>query len=391
LRAERRRGITWLELAHDRLIDPIRRNNAAWRWKGVRCASRQAALWEREHRPRRLELGGEALAEAERWAAQHQDELTQTEQSFLETCVEARQRKTRHKQAILAIGVIAMLALILSAEAYWRWLRAQPWAHIADLISGQVFVLRGDVTSIGRSAGPMHNQIDVPYRTVSRLQLFVSRDLRAQDARSLNGTTINARFLRYGTEQELRDGDLITLVGQAPFRFFVAKFPLVPFLSPSPPKPSPSDNEVWALLIDGASRRAIPLIESEYFLAAGEGGDLAVENSRTAGSLLRITRGEELEVEALNSDDAHHLLAMLKYEDRSYLAVEIPAGKEVGELLKGVHGAEYLSKISFCIGPALPRREATVVNDEPTNYMEIESDEEPSCTLGPIQIVQLVH
>src|SRR5262249_31131702 len=30
IREERRRGITWLELAHDRLVQPIRDNNAAW-------------------------------------------------------------------------------------------------------------------------------------------------------------------------------------------------------------------------------------------------------------------------------------------------------------------------------------------------------------------------
>jgi WD40 repeat protein len=31
VRAEHRRGFSWLELAHDRLIDPIRKNNAEWR------------------------------------------------------------------------------------------------------------------------------------------------------------------------------------------------------------------------------------------------------------------------------------------------------------------------------------------------------------------------
>ena len=31
VRAEERRGVTWLELAHDRLIAPVQKNNAAWR------------------------------------------------------------------------------------------------------------------------------------------------------------------------------------------------------------------------------------------------------------------------------------------------------------------------------------------------------------------------
>ena len=46
VRAESRRGATWLELAHDRLIDPVRANNDAWYQVNLSALQQQARLWE---------------------------------------------------------------------------------------------------------------------------------------------------------------------------------------------------------------------------------------------------------------------------------------------------------------------------------------------------------
>jgi hypothetical protein len=86
VRAEDRRGATWFELAHDRLIEPVRADNAAWREKHLGLLQRQAALWQREGRPVDLLLRGPALVEAERWAAHHGPELTELERDFLAAC-----------------------------------------------------------------------------------------------------------------------------------------------------------------------------------------------------------------------------------------------------------------------------------------------------------------
>jgi hypothetical protein len=53
VRAETRRQATWYELAHDRLIEPIRRDNAAWRAQHLSSFERAATLWEAEGRPDR--------------------------------------------------------------------------------------------------------------------------------------------------------------------------------------------------------------------------------------------------------------------------------------------------------------------------------------------------
>ncbi len=75
VRAENRAGATWYELAHDRLIKPVREDNAAWREKHLNAVQRRAALWESESRPSGLLLAANELAEAEAWAAAHAAEL----------------------------------------------------------------------------------------------------------------------------------------------------------------------------------------------------------------------------------------------------------------------------------------------------------------------------
>ena len=98
VRAEKRRGATWFELAHDRLIDPVRRNNAAWFQDRLSPLQRQAELWEHENRPNHLLLREQALVDAETWAIEHPDELTPTERDYLTISQEAQQRELVARQ-----------------------------------------------------------------------------------------------------------------------------------------------------------------------------------------------------------------------------------------------------------------------------------------------------
>lgn len=104
VREERRRGATWFELAHDRLIKPVRMNNAAWFQNNLSLLQRQADVWERQNRSDNLLLLDQGLAEAESWAAAHAGEVTPVERDFLEACQEARTRaqeaQARAEQAL---------------------------------------------------------------------------------------------------------------------------------------------------------------------------------------------------------------------------------------------------------------------------------------------------
>ncbi len=111
IRSEQRLNATWYELAHDRLIEPVKQNNARWFETHLSTLQRRAKFWETEHRRDDLLLTGDLLKEAEQWAESPQNVLTDIEQEFLKSCQKARkhveenQRKNR---------IIRWLAIIVS-------------------------------------------------------------------------------------------------------------------------------------------------------------------------------------------------------------------------------------------------------------------------------------
>lgn len=83
VRAETRRQATWYELSHDRLIEPVRRDNATWRTAHLSSVERAAMLWEQEGKPDRLLLLGSDLDAAENDEAVREDNLTDRQREFL--------------------------------------------------------------------------------------------------------------------------------------------------------------------------------------------------------------------------------------------------------------------------------------------------------------------
>lgn len=100
VRAENRRGSTWFELAHDRLVRPVRTSNTEWFLHHLTPLQRQATLWRDQNKPDSLLLDDKTLAEMEIWAAQHRDELNDFELEFLRTCQRSRDQaeETRRRQ-----------------------------------------------------------------------------------------------------------------------------------------------------------------------------------------------------------------------------------------------------------------------------------------------------
>ncbi len=117
VRADERRGATWFELAHDRLIEPIRGSNAAWFQHNLSALQQQAILWERQGRPDGLLLRAQALTDAEKWAQAHPNELTPIEQAFLSECREARLIREKEAKQNRRIRYLAIGATVLSAIA----------------------------------------------------------------------------------------------------------------------------------------------------------------------------------------------------------------------------------------------------------------------------------
>ncbi len=142
VRAEQRAGATWYELAHDRLIEPVRGDNAAWRERHLSTVQRRASLWERQGRPQGLLLEDEDLAEGESWAAVDAASLTEVERDFLEQsrlAQDAAERDRRQARWIRRLAVVAtivsVLAIAAGAYAMLQTLRAGREASKAVAVS----------------------------------------------------------------------------------------------------------------------------------------------------------------------------------------------------------------------------------------------------------------
>ncbi len=159
VRAEKRGGATWYELSHDRLLEPIRINNLTWYNENLSLLQRQADLWHEGGRKAGVLLVGEALEEAEQWAAENETKLTEVEQDFLKASQEQREHEQRERALererleaaeklaeektrsarrarrwTIAIGIIGLLSLILAAVAFILYDRNRATTNFIDNI-----------------------------------------------------------------------------------------------------------------------------------------------------------------------------------------------------------------------------------------------------------------
>lgn len=125
VRAENRRGATWYELAHDRLIEPIRQNNAEWFQANLSTLQRQAALWESQNRVKGLLLRADALKDAEQWATSYQDELIPVELEFLSACRELRDQEKRERRKNRFIRELAVIVTVIMCIAIYFFVQAR--------------------------------------------------------------------------------------------------------------------------------------------------------------------------------------------------------------------------------------------------------------------------
>jgi hypothetical protein len=92
VREESHRGAPVIELAHDRLIEPIQADNKEWRRQTLHPVQKRAAEWEAELRPDHLLLRGRALREAQRWIVEHEADAEPVERELVEASVDTERR-----------------------------------------------------------------------------------------------------------------------------------------------------------------------------------------------------------------------------------------------------------------------------------------------------------
>jgi hypothetical protein len=125
VRGEARGGDTWIELVHDRFVEPIRRSNRAWFDRNLNPLTLDAQAWLDAGKPASQLYGGSQLAAAVAQIAASPADFGELERAFVTAGQQAEARRVGHRQRTIAWGAVA-LALVFIALAGWAlWSRAQ--------------------------------------------------------------------------------------------------------------------------------------------------------------------------------------------------------------------------------------------------------------------------
>jgi WD40 repeat protein len=128
IRAEKRAGATWFELSHDRLVRPIRDDNAEWFEKHLNVLQRRADLWNQQGRPESLLLIGPEFLKMQVWAKANSAVITQVEKDFYQSSLKAHQHTVREHTTDILIRWLFMISVITAFVALGFYLKS----HISE-------------------------------------------------------------------------------------------------------------------------------------------------------------------------------------------------------------------------------------------------------------------
>ena len=136
-----RGGDTWYELAHDRLVEPIRESNRAWQTAYHNPLAGATQAWLASGRdPRRL-LRGELLEDAQRFVQSRPGKSTDGELAFLTESKRQAQQATRRRRLLTTATATVITAV--SLLAFFAWQQAQSASSNA-LVAAAVSTLQID-------------------------------------------------------------------------------------------------------------------------------------------------------------------------------------------------------------------------------------------------------
>ncbi|MBK7828407.1 hypothetical protein [Nannocystis sp.] len=124
IRADQRGDAVWYELAHDRLIRPVRADNDRWAQEHLHPVQLQAELWARRGKPSALLLSGKALRAAEAWEKQ-QARTVDPESEFLAASRAARVARGTAARPWWVVGILAVLVLVGGGWSYRKQVKAE--------------------------------------------------------------------------------------------------------------------------------------------------------------------------------------------------------------------------------------------------------------------------
>jgi WD40 repeat protein len=330
VRAERQRGATWYELAHDRLIEPIRASNTAWREAHFSTLQRQAAAWDAEGRSDGLLLQDATLVAAESWAVDHAGELTTVEQDFLETCQAARaaleheRQHARHIRRLAVgagvVGIIAFISAVAALILYGTANRANVDATNARA-TAEIEAQHADTARVTADAARSSAQSEEQHAKQARATAEAER-FRAEQ----NATELAHRAVIADGEAALSRGDIDQALALA-----------LASISASPDSPQARFLLAQAVDRSGTRQRFAGHTAAVWSVALSRDGKTALSTSRDLSiRLWDVTTGTEIRqftghrdgvLKAVFSPDERTILS--SSEDRTLRLWDTATGQEL--------------------------------------------------------------
>ncbi|MCB0189939.1 MAG: peptidoglycan DD-metalloendopeptidase family protein, partial [Caldilineaceae bacterium] len=118
IRTEQRAGGYWVELVHDRFVEPIRRANRDWFQTRQHPLTRAAHNWHDAEANNNLLLQGKQLQLAQRQLESDPGEFGDLERAFVQASLDAAQIQRQRRQRLL-IGAGALLIFVLTGFVMW--------------------------------------------------------------------------------------------------------------------------------------------------------------------------------------------------------------------------------------------------------------------------------
>lgn len=182
VRSEKRGGSTWFELAHDRLIFPVRENNDAWFDQHLSPLQRAADVWNEQNRIEGLLIFGKDYLEAEAWAQKNFDILLPHEKDFLDACKKFDDQQKRERQTNFIVRVLLGVSIVAFAIAVFLFIQArlaENRAQTEQLAASSLSALKIDpvtsvllaVEAIENTQPPLPNAIDALHRSLPSMRL----------------------------------------------------------------------------------------------------------------------------------------------------------------------------------------------------------------------------
>lgn len=121
VRADMRAGTLWYELSHDRLVEPVLSDNAAWRRRHLADWQNRAEEWRRSGKDRSLLLSGDALRVARRDVSRRANDPTaketaagRNEREFVELSTTAKADERFRLQTNRSVMLLATIIVVES-------------------------------------------------------------------------------------------------------------------------------------------------------------------------------------------------------------------------------------------------------------------------------------